>query len=151
MFGSAPGRHHPDDDSWKNYRFSLRYCEYFYAPDLRRLPLDQNVISVTGAEGVRWADLAYRRELPDGRVQYVVNFINVPEGDGRLFLHFAPSTPKHDLGVTVRDGAGAKAWALLPEPAPHAVPFTITAKGNDATLIVERLDEFAILVVETGG
>ena len=151
MFGSAPGRHNPDDDSWKNYRFSLRYCEYFYAPDLRRLPLEQDVISVTGAEGVRWNDISYRRELPNAHIQYIVNFINVPEGDGRLYLHFPPPTPKHNLGVTVQGAAGAKAWALLPEPEPHAVPLAVNARGGAAALVIARLNGFAILVVEIGG
>jgi len=148
MFGSAPMRHAPDDESWKNYRFALRYSEYFYAPDMRRLPLDQDVIGVTGAEGVRWNDIAYRRKLPDGRVQYIVNFINVPEGDGRFYLHFDPPTPKQDLGVTVRGAAGAKAWLLLPRPEPHAVPLQLTGQDGDAALSIDRLGDFAMLVVE---
>ena len=144
-------RHRPDDNTWKQNRFALRYAEYFYAPDMQWLPADQTRVVVEPDDGILWQDFVYKRVLGDGRTQYIVDLVNLPEDSGRMYMNHAPASLKTSVQVSLHAGAEEKrvnAYALLPDPEPHAVALKLSGNEGTRSVSIDELHEFAMVVFE---
>ena len=150
MFAWAGNRHDPVDSTWKEYRFALRYAEYFYAPNLQWLPIDQADIVVTPDQGVMWRNFVYRRELEGGITQYILSLLNLPEDSEKMYVNHPPASPKTNLQVTLNAASGrpVKVWVLAPEPEPHAVALDVVRQGGKPVVRIDELRQFAVAVFE---
>ena len=151
LMSYAGTRHRPDDNIWKQYRFALRYAEYFYAPDMEWLPADQTVVTVKPDAGILWQDLVYRRELADGRTQYIVDLVNLPEDSEKMYMNHAPASVKRNIHVVLSAGSPdrpVKAFLLVPEPEPHALALDAVHGPGGTVTTIEELHQFAMPVLE---
>jgi len=153
MYAWAGSRNHPVDTTWKEYRFALRYAEYLYAPDMQWLPLDQADLTVTPDKGIMWKNFVYKRELEGGKTQYIVDLLNLPEDKNKdqIYINHPPASPKKNLRVifnTFGKTGSVKAYLLLPEPKPHTIILGTTLQGGKWVANIDKLHQFAILVME---
>ena len=128
--------------------FAMRYGELLYDVKARPLLGEMNPFGV--AAPVWWQGYVTVRPLPGRRLQYIISLVN-PPGGARTDGVIIPPPAREKLPVTFRLPHGERligAWALSPEPEPHAVALT-PAIGDVLTLTVPRLEYWTMVVVET--
>ncbi len=127
--------------------FAMRYGELLY--DLSAHPLVGASIPFAVTAPVWWENYVTLRQLSGGRRQYLVSLINPPGGE-QLTDVIALPQPQRDIPVTFTVPEGLHvtgAWALTPDPQPHAKKLAVTADPV-ITLHVPQLDYWTLLVVE---
>jgi len=150
-YGPYGARHHIDD-SYERFRHAMRFSEFFYDPDFRPQPDDQDLATVTGdgAERVLWRPYVFERRR-DGNRQIMLHLINLPNDDYIIMHHDLP-VPKKGLAVRAAVSAGEEvtaAWMLVPEPFPHAVELSCAAgPGQTVEVRVPELLSMATVVID---
>ena len=149
-WGGGAGPRHGLDDTWKRFRFALRFAEYCYDPRFRLLaPERRKEVNVTGAKRVFWEQFVYERPTPTGR-DVTVHLLNLPKSDYIIMHHERPS-PKRNITVTVTLKSGEKlegAWIMRPDPLPNAVAAKTQTDGHKVRIRVPELTEAAIVLAE---
>jgi hypothetical protein len=137
------------DDTWKRFRFALRFSEYYYDPGFILLPQDRmGEVDVKADPRVFWKQFVYERKTAQSR-DVTVHLLNLPEGDYIVEHHEEPAAKK-DITVQVSLKPGEKvksASVMLPDPAPRAVDLEWNIKGGVASLRVPVLETAAIVLV----
>ena len=140
------------DDTWKRFRFALRFSEYYYDPGFLLLPPERRgEVDVKADPRVFWNQFVYERKTAQSR-DVTVHLLNLPDGDYIVEHHKEPA-PKKDITVQVSLKPGEKvksASVMLPDPAPHAVNLKWDVKGGTASIKVPVLETAAIVLVRIG-
>jgi hypothetical protein len=128
--------------------FGMRYGEFLY--DLKARPLKGEVNPFDVAAPIWWQAYVTVRPLPGGRLQYIMSLINPPGAEKTTDI-ITPPKVLEQIPVTFRLPQGERvtaAWALSPEPEPHADKLDLPA-GETITFTVPRLEYWSMVVVET--
>jgi hypothetical protein len=133
------------DQSYKSYRFMTRFSEYYFDTAFKLLPENRRMkeITVTGGPRIFWQQFVYERKVAGNR-ELTVHLINLPAGDYICQRHEVPATVKN-IVVQARPHPGEKvseAFAMLPNPAPHAIKLEI---NNNGAVLPELVDAAIVL------
>ncbi len=64
------------EDYYPYMRLYARHCDLLYGDGMKFVDEPESLVSVTSAATVWWREYVRRRDLPDGRVQFIVHLIN---------------------------------------------------------------------------
>ena len=149
-WAKGAGQRHSLDELWKQFRFALRFSEYYYDPGFRLLPADRrDEVGVQAHPRVFWKQFVYERVRPAAR-DVTVHLLNLPENDYIVMHHEVP-TVKENIAVSLKLKPGEKlkrASIMLPDPLPHAEPLKCSIDAGTAMARVPRLETAAIVLLE---
>jgi len=144
------GQRHSLDELWKQFRFALRFSEYYYDPGFRLLPEGRREeVAVQAHPRVFWKQFVYERVRPAAR-DVTVHLLNLPENDYIVMRHEVP-TVKENIVVSLKLKPGERlkrASIMLPDPLPHAEPLECSADAGVSAVRVPRLETAAIVLLE---
>jgi hypothetical protein len=149
-WGADAGPRYSLDDSWKRFRFALRFAEYYYDPAFKLMDEAQREdVAVKAGERVFWKQFVYERPRPDGR-DVTVHLLNLPRDDFIIMHHTRPPVQKDIVvGLKLRPGEKlSRAAVLLPEPRPHAQLLAVKEVSGSAQVVVPQLQTAGIVVLE---
>ncbi len=144
--------YHVTCDYWPYMRLFARYCGLFYDDALQFVTEPAALLSVTGPRDIWWKEYVRRRDLPDGRSQFIVHLINPSTGE-RYDEKNAGPAPQQNVAVRLMPPAGmkiTKALALSADGAtgPVVTPLSLTRGTGDITVTVPELKYWTLVVFE---
>jgi len=134
------------DQSYKCYRFMIRFSEYYFDPGFKLLTevRRNNEIKVDGSSRIFWQQFVYERPVNNGR-EVTVHLINLPENSDYICERHAVPPVRKNVAITAVAGEKeiiSEVYALLPNPRPDAIRLEV--KGN--TAILPELEDTAIIL-----
>ena len=134
------------DETYKTYRFMIRFSEYCFSTDFLSVPEERREREISVADDARiyWRPFVYERRK-DGRREMTIHMVQLPQSDFVLRAH-DPMTPVKNVAVRVTAPPGEtleEAYALLPNPVPHAVKLSPEADGR---IVLPVLEDAAVIL-----
>ena len=153
--GAHPyANYHSDDLPLGNYaQFATRYSSLIW--DVNRLkPLahPETQLEVKSPGPIWWKEMACTRQTAEGKRQYIVHLVNPPVQE-RIYSDETNKVPPplQNIEVNLRPDKGEKishAWLLSADPTMHRTELPVTAKGDQVSVTVPRVDFWSIVVFE---